>query len=91
VRRAKALARGWLRGGKAVLYTVDTPFGISTAQIVRRNLARIGLRADIKAFPFPVLFAKLFAPGEPFDIANNSGFVADYSDPEPSWISPPSV
>jgi hypothetical protein len=69
VRRAKALARGRLRGGKAVLYTVDTPFGISTAQIVRRNLARIGLRADIKAFPFPVLFAKLFAPGEPFDIA----------------------
>jgi peptide/nickel transport system substrate-binding protein len=81
VRRARALARGRLRGGKAVLYTVEGPLGQTTAQIVQRNLARIGLRVEVKTFPFGTLFAKLFTPGEPFDIANNPGFGADYADP----------
>jgi oligopeptide transport system substrate-binding protein len=81
VRRARALARGRLRGGKVVLYTVDSPLGLSTAQIVKRNLARIGLGVEIKAFSLQALFGKLFAPGEPFDLALTPGYGADYGDP----------
>ncbi len=81
VRRAKALARGRLRGGKAVLYTADRPLAVSLAQIVQRDLARIGLQVEIREFPFAVIFAKLATRGEPFDIGWTPGFAADYSDP----------
>jgi ABC-type oligopeptide transport system substrate-binding subunit len=81
VRRATALAGRRFRGAKAVLYTTTHPIALALAQIVKRNLARIGLGVEIKPFPFAVLLAKLSAPGEPFDIAWGIGWTADYSDP----------
>jgi len=51
------------------------------AQIVRRNLARIGLKVVVKSVPFDALAANLSAPRAPFDIAWGIGWAADYSDP----------
>jgi peptide/nickel transport system substrate-binding protein len=81
VKRARTLARGRLRSGKAVLYTLSDGLRVAQAQIVKRNLARIGVDVQIKAFPAPVLAQKVATPGEPFDIAFTFGWVADYSDP----------
>ena len=72
--RARALARGHTRGGKAVVYVPSSPPEIAPAaiaqgQIVRRNLKRIGLDVTIRQFPVGVLFQKLATPGEPFDLA----------------------
>jgi peptide/nickel transport system substrate-binding protein len=66
--RAKALARGHTRSRKAVLYAPTIPVGVAQAQIVQRDLKRIGLDVEVKQFPPPVLFEKLATPGEPFDI-----------------------
>jgi ABC-type transport system substrate-binding protein len=72
--RARALARGHTRGGKAVLYVPNSPpelgpSAVAQAQIVRRDLKRIGLDVVIKQFPVGVLFQKIATPGEPFDLA----------------------
>jgi hypothetical protein len=42
---------------------------IEEAQILRQDLARIGLKVVIKEFPLDILFQKLATPGEPFDLA----------------------
>jgi len=68
LRKASLLAKGRTRGGKAVLYVPDTPVTQAQAQILQYDLAKIGLKVDIEAFPAPVLFEKLATPGEPFDI-----------------------
>jgi peptide/nickel transport system substrate-binding protein len=66
--RARALARGNTRTGKAVLYVPAAPLGLAQGEILKQNLARIGLRVEIEAFPAPALFGKLSTRGEPFDI-----------------------
>jgi peptide/nickel transport system substrate-binding protein len=81
--RARALARGHLRSGKAVVYVLDAPSAVAQAQILQRDLKRIGLELTIKQFPFPLLVQKLATPGEPFDIGW-IGWLA--SPPEPSLI-----
>jgi peptide/nickel transport system substrate-binding protein len=68
LRRARALAKGHLRGGKAVLYTIDQPSDVARAQILQRNLKAIGLELDIKAFPSTLYFGKLATPDEPYDL-----------------------
>ena len=68
VGHAKKLAKGRLRGGKAVLYVPSNPVGTAQAEVLKANLRRIGLDLEVKAFPAPVLFEKLATPGEPFDI-----------------------
>ncbi len=68
LKKAKQLAEGHIRNGKAVLYVPANPVGVARAQIVKDNLFKIGLEVDIKAFSPPVHFAKLATPGEPFDI-----------------------
>jgi ABC-type oligopeptide transport system substrate-binding subunit len=82
LRRARALARGRRRGGKAVLYTASVPLGLEVAQVMKQNLARIGLDVEIKPFPPELLLAKLATRGEPFDIAwAIGGWLTDYNDP----------
>jgi ABC-type transport system substrate-binding protein len=79
LRRARALARGHTRGGKAVLFTVDRPEMVAAAQSVRRDLAKIGLDVQVRGIPLPAYFGRLGARGQ-YDI----GFmpwVADYNDP----------
>jgi peptide/nickel transport system substrate-binding protein len=79
LRRARALARGHTRGGKAVLYTVDSAPMLSFAQSLKQDLAKIGLDVQIKGIPLPAYFGRLGARGA-YDI----GFmpwVPDYLDP----------
>ena len=78
------LRPGGTRSGRAVLYTLSFPADRAQAQILRRNLAEIGIALEIKEFPLQVLFEKLSTPGEPFDIGRVSwgglvdpGFLAD--------------
>ena len=77
--RARALARGHTRSGKAVLYTVETPPHPAFAQSVRRDLAKIGLDVEVKVLSVPAYFGRLGARG-PYDIGFGP-WVADYDDP----------
>ncbi len=73
LQRARALASGQLRGGKAVLYVNSSPIPYAIGQLVRQQLAEIGL--DVEVTPIPIhsasaaYFNKLATPGEPWDIA----------------------
>ena len=66
LRRARALARGHTRSGKAVLYTTTNPLDVAQAQVLQRNLKAVGLDVEIK--PQAALTPKLDTQGEPFDI-----------------------
>lgn len=66
--RARALARGATRSGKAILYIPAVPVAVAQGEVLKRSLARIGLEVEIEQFPFPVLVEKLATRGEPFDI-----------------------
>jgi len=79
LRRARTLARGHTRGGKAVLYTVDFPARLAAAQSIRQNLAKIGLDVQIKGIPLPAYFGRLGARGA-YDIGF-APWVPDYRDP----------
>ncbi|MEO6859838.1 MAG: ABC transporter substrate-binding protein, partial [Solirubrobacteraceae bacterium] len=67
-------------GQTAVLYTINVAPFPEQAQIVRTDLAAIGLQVQVKTFPLSKLFARLATPGEPFDLGY-SGWQADYPDP----------
>ncbi len=77
--KARQLARGERR--TAVLYTCDFPPCSQQAQIIKTDLAAIGLRVVIKSFQVSTLFARISRPGEPFDLAGDLGWVPDYPDP----------
>jgi ABC-type oligopeptide transport system substrate-binding subunit len=78
--RAKQLAQGNLRSGKAVMYTFNTTFGPTVAQIVQFNAKQIGLDVEIKQYDRVVEHEKMALRGEPFDIGLE-GWGADYPDP----------
>jgi peptide/nickel transport system substrate-binding protein len=80
LRRARALARGQTRSGKAVLYTLDFPPKLVFARIVKRNLAQIGLDVEVKGLPPGAFFSRAFARGEPVDIVFTP-WTPDYIDP----------
>jgi YVTN family beta-propeller protein len=78
--KARTLARGHA-GTTVVLYTCNaSPCG-EQAQIIKTDLAAIGLRVEVKAFPTGTLFTKLATRGEPFDIGW-AEFAPDYLDPD---------
>ncbi len=68
-------------GRTAVLDTFDIFPAPEQAQIVKNDLARIGLHVEIQTFPSTTYFARLDTPGEPFDLAYD-GWIADYPDPD---------
>jgi peptide/nickel transport system substrate-binding protein len=78
VARAKALLAG--RTAKIVMYTTNDRTGINTGQMVKANLAAIGLDVEVKAYTFGVLIDKTGTRGEPFDLMS-IGWFADYPDP----------
>jgi peptide/nickel transport system substrate-binding protein len=80
VAKAKSLASGSLRGGKATLYGFNSSFGPTVSQVIQFNLKQIGLDVDIKLFDRVVETEKGGTKGEPFDILLN-GWGADYPDP----------
>jgi ABC-type transport system substrate-binding protein len=77
LRRARALARGNLRNGKAVLYTRSMPVDIAQAQVLQQNLGAIGIKVEIDDFPGQLIFEKLATGRNDFDIGRiawgNSG------------------
>jgi ABC-type transport system substrate-binding protein len=77
--RARALARGNTRNGRAVLYTANT-VDREIAGVLKYDLAQIGITADVKAFEFPALDARLADPNEPWDVTELAWY-ADYADP----------
>jgi YVTN family beta-propeller protein len=77
---AERLAKGH-RGSVVVLYTCDTSVCDQQAQIVKTDLAPIGLRVEVKAFPINTLFTKAATPGEPFDMVWTV-LAPDYMDPD---------
>ena len=71
--RAKTLAQGDLRGGKAILYVNNSALPMAIGQLVRQQLAEIGLEVEVRGIPIhsasAAYFNKLASPGEPWDIA----------------------
>jgi peptide/nickel transport system substrate-binding protein len=79
--KAKALASGHTRGRKAVLYVYDIPLTVAFAQILKQNLAAIGLDVEIQAIPVPAYPGRVSARDAPFDIAFFVTPSVDYYDP----------
>jgi peptide/nickel transport system substrate-binding protein len=71
--RARALARGNLRGRKAVMYTTAVLPAMALAQLVKQQLAEIGLAVEIAPIPLHLASAayleRLSARGEGWDLA----------------------
>jgi ABC-type oligopeptide transport system substrate-binding subunit len=81
VGRARALAAGATRSGKALMYTCNSGACIATAQIVQQNLRAIGLAVDIKVAPRACqFFCYRRFRGDPFDLSLES-WRMDYLDP----------
>ena len=78
--KAKALAQGNTRGGKAVFYAFNRAQGPPVAQSVQFNLKQIGIDVEIKLYDRVVQNTKAATRGEPFDITHE-GWHADYPDP----------
>jgi len=81
IREARRLARGHLRGGKAVLYVNDLPLTLGIGQVLKKNLAEIGLDVEVRGIPGPALPARVSTPGEPFDMVFFVTPSVDYYDP----------
>lgn len=78
---AKARQLANRRAGRtAVLYTCNISPCDQQAQIIKTNLANIGIRVEVKAFTDATLYTKTATPGEPFDLAYAS-WLPDYLDP----------
>ena len=69
LRRAKALAAGNTRGGKAVLWVPDIPEFRTAGQILRQNLRTIGLQVELQAIPPQSYYPRLNKSGAAFDLA----------------------
>jgi peptide/nickel transport system substrate-binding protein len=81
VARARRLAEGATRSGKAVLYTCNRGPCVRVAQIVQQNLREIGLEVDVKILGASFCFAYVCRyRGEPYDLLLHS-WRMDYSDP----------
>jgi peptide/nickel transport system substrate-binding protein len=79
--KARALAKGTRRAGRATLYTCsDRPDCLALAQVLQQNLEAIGLELRIRQFPIQIMFQKLANPREPFDLAW-AGFSSAWNDP----------
>ena len=70
-----------------MLYTCDAYACPQQAQIVKTDLAAIGLRVDIHTLPPATMYAREVRPGAAFDLAY-TGWVPDYLDPSTSWRRP---
>jgi YVTN family beta-propeller protein len=76
--KARALANG--NGRTAILYTANFSPLPRQAQIVKTDLAAIGLRVQVETFTLQDLVSRLSNPGAPFDLAW-LGWIPDSPDP----------
>jgi ABC-type transport system substrate-binding protein len=80
--KARALARGHTKSGKAIYYSCDS-VGIRCidhAQVVQDNLKQIGIDVEIKQFPYAAYVAKVGTRGEAFDLTDEL-VIAPWVDP----------
>ncbi|MGZ6563240.1 MAG: BTAD domain-containing putative transcriptional regulator [Solirubrobacteraceae bacterium] len=82
-------ARGDLRIAKqlagkrrrtAVMYACDFKVCLQEAQVVKKNLAAIGISVEVRTFPMSEALARQYNKGEPYDIGLNT-WRMDYPDP----------
>ncbi len=78
--RARQLAQGNLRGGKAILWTIPGSIFPDEAQVIASNLRAIGLDVQVQVMAVDVLNAKAGIPGAPYDMIL-AGFSLAYPDP----------
>jgi YVTN family beta-propeller protein len=78
--KARELAKGQPHR-TAVFYTCPRPVCAEQAQIIKTDLAAIGIGLRVKAFQGTIRHVKFATPGEPFDIGY-VGWNADYPDPD---------
>lgn len=69
VAEARRLARGALRGGKAIMYNRTGQTGTLLAQVIAFNLGQIGLEVEVRTFEPPVMFDRMSRPDEPWDLS----------------------
>jgi YVTN family beta-propeller protein len=65
----------------AVFYTCNHSPCDRMAQVVKNDLAAIGIDVQVKTFPLGALFTRVGRKGEPFDLSWGE-WVADYPDPD---------
>jgi len=63
-----------------VFYGATSPTGLAIMQLVKSDLSKIGISANLKTFPFAVRIAKEGHRGEPYDL-DLQAWGADYPDP----------
>jgi peptide/nickel transport system substrate-binding protein len=63
-----------------VFYGATSPTGLAIMQLVKSDLSKIGISANMKTFPFAVRIAKEGHRGEPYDL-DLQAWGADYPDP----------
>ena len=81
VSKARALANRHRRSGKVVLFTPDPPPFIAAAQVIKRNLAKIGLDVEVRGIPFSAYYPRVAGnPAEPWDLAF-ADWAPDHLDP----------
>ena len=80
LQRARSLARGNVRGGTAVLYSNNAPQPLAVAQAASRQLSMLGLKVELRPLPGSVFLNRIFAEGEPWDMALLL-WAPDYVDP----------
>jgi YVTN family beta-propeller protein len=76
--KARRLAGGKRRS--AVLYVCNASPCDQIGQVIKENLAPIGIEVQVKKIPIQATFDRLSRKGEPFDLAP-SGWLSDYPDP----------
>jgi YVTN family beta-propeller protein len=77
---AKARALTQDKPRTAVLYTCNYPTCDQQAQIIKNDLAPIGIHVNVKNFQWFAVIDRVGRPGEPFDLAT-FGWIPDYPDP----------
>jgi len=68
--KARSLARGHTRGGKLVLYVRNRASEPAIGQLVKQELAKIGLDVEIHVSPPAIHFQEIADPKTPFDMAS---------------------
>jgi peptide/nickel transport system substrate-binding protein len=81
LQKARALARGNTRSGKAVLWVNDIPLTLGFGQLLREQLAKIGLEVEVQGIPGPAIAARVSAQDAPYDIVFVVTPSVDYYDP----------
>jgi ABC-type transport system substrate-binding protein len=84
---ARRLAGGGRRRG--ILYTCNVTECLEQAEIVRENLAAIGVELEVRRFSFGEMFARVSKPDEPFDLSLFGwiGVIPDPSEFIDGWFS----